>query len=138
MGFREKLLAWRKRKWAKTEKIRQNEIQFKALKNLTRASEQRPRLSTSKLLILFLFINSTLIEIFAGYCLIRGIQVSEITALPVDFTPLVALIGSAVSETIGYAVYSLKSLKENTTGGIVFEKALAQLRDKNLEEEGVG
>ena len=41
-----------------------------------------------------------------------------------DFTPLVTLIGAVISEVIGYAVYSLKAMKENTSGGIVYDSAL--------------
>ena len=44
-----------------------------------------------------------------------------------DFTPLVALIGAVVSEVVGYAVYALKSAKENTVGGITYESAMRQI-----------
>lgn len=44
--------------------------------------------------------------------------------LAVDFSPLTALIGAIVTEVIGYAVYSIKSMKENTKGGITYETAM--------------
>ena len=44
-----------------------------------------------------------------------------------DFTPLVTLIGAVVSEVIGFAIYAIKSAKENTSGGIVYETAMMNL-----------
>lgn len=86
-----------------------------------------PKISTSKLLILFLFINCTIIELFTGFVTLKSLNLTTLTMANPDFTPLVALIGAVVSEVVGYAVYALKSAKENTAGGITYETAMRQI-----------
>ena len=86
-----------------------------------------PKISTSKLLILFLFINCTIIELFTGFVTLKSLNLTTLTMANPDFTPLVALIGAVVSEVVGYAVYALKSAKENTAGGITYEAAMRQI-----------
>lgn len=86
-----------------------------------------PKISTSKLLILFLFINCTIIELFTGFVTLKSLDLTTLTMANPDFTPLVALIGAVVSEVVGYAVYALKSAKENTVGGITYETAMRQI-----------
>ena len=86
-----------------------------------------PKISTSKLLILFLFINCTIIELFTGFVTLKNLDLTTLTMANPDFTPLVALIGAVVSEVVGYAVYALKSAKENTAGGITYETAMRQI-----------
>lgn len=86
-----------------------------------------PKISTSKLLILFLFINCTIIELFTGFVTLKSLDLTTLTMANPDFTPLVALIGAVVSEVVGYAVYALKSAKENTVGGITYESAMRQI-----------
>lgn len=85
------------------------------------------KISTSKLLILFLFINCTIIELFTGFVTLKSLDLTTLTMANPDFTPLVALIGAVVSEVVGYAVYALKSAKENTAGGITYEAAMRQI-----------
>lgn len=90
----------------------------------------------SKLLIVFLFINCTIIEIFTGIVTLQTFNLVEITASMPDFTPLTTLIGAVVSEVVGFAIYSLKSMKENTKGGIVYESALKALEENSDEIQG--
>lgn len=92
--------------------------------------------STSKMLIAFLFISCTLIEIFTGYVTIRSFQLAEMTMMSPDLSPLISLIGSIVSETIGFAIYAIKSTKENTKGGIVYDSAMAQINNAMPTDEG--
>ena len=94
-----------------------------------------PKFSTSKLLILFLFLNCTLIELFTAWVTIQSIGLVQITMTAPDFSPLITLIGAVVSEVIGFAIYSIKAAKENTKGGIVYESAMREL---NMEEEANG
>lgn len=91
---------------------------------------QRQRLTTTKFLMLFLFISCTAIEIFTMYAIIKGMNMG----FGIDFTPLTMLISAVVAEVIGFSVYSLKSMKENTKGGIVFQKAM--LEQESQESEG--
>ena len=99
--------------------------------------KKKHKLSTSKMLIIFLFINCTLIEIFTAWAMIKMLTIAMIAGTAIDFTPLVALIGAVVGEVIGYAIYSLKSTKENTVGGIVYENVINGNKDTTLNN-GVG
>ena len=94
--------------------------------------KRRKKISTSKLLILFLFINCTLIEIFTGIITWKMVTIGLMMGMGIDLSPLVALIGAVVSEVIGYSIYSLKAIKENTKGGIVYESAFQ--KQNNLNE----
>ena len=103
--------------------------------------KKKCKISTSKLLIIFLFINCTLIEIFTGWAMVKMLSLAFIAGTMIDFTPLVALIGAVVGEVFGYAIYSLKSTKENTIGGIVYDSVINNSDDKEpspSQENGVG
>lgn len=82
--------------------------------------KEKKKISTSKLLMLFLFINCTIIELFTGWVTIQMFQCAIMWGMGLDFTPLVTLIGSVVGEVIGFAVYAIKAAKENTQGGITY------------------
>lgn len=92
------------------------------------------KVTTTKWLILFLFINCTLIELFTGWSTIQSLRLSALTGQSVDFSPLVTLIGAVVSEVIGFAIYAVKSMKENCEGGVTYSKAMADLALSNLED----
>lgn len=88
------------------------------------------KVSTTKLLVVFLFVNCTLIELFTGYVTIKSFDLALINGGSPELTPLVTLIGAVVSEVIGFAVYSLKSMKENTVGGIVYDSAMSEFNSQ--------
>ena len=88
------------------------------------------KISFSKWLIFFLFLNCTALEIFTAWVTIQTISLAFATGAIIDFSPLVTLIGLVIGEVIGYAIYSLKSMKENTKGGIVY--------DSNIHNNSVG
>lgn len=96
---------------------------------------KQKKISTSKLLILFLFLNCTAIEIFTGWVTIQSIALVSTTMMMPDFSPLVTLIGAVVSEVIGFAIYSIKAAKENTKGGIVYDTAM---KEYEMEEDANG
>lgn len=96
---------------------------------------KQKKISTSKLLILFLFLNCTAIEIFTGWVTIQSIALVSTTMMMPDFSPLVTLIGTIVSEVIGFAIYSIKATKENTKGGIVYDTAM---KEYEMEEDANG
>lgn len=93
------------------------------------------KLSTSKKLILFLFINCTLIELFTAWVTIQSLALVHLTMMSPDFSPLITLIGAVVSEVTGFAVYSIKAAKENTKGGIVYDTAM---KEYEMEEQANG
>lgn len=93
------------------------------------------KISTTKILIAFLFINCTLLEIFTGWVTVENLILARDFGISIDFTPLVTLIGIVLGEVFGFAVYAAKSAKENTTGGIQYEAAMREWNSKNIQEE---
>ena len=89
-----------------------------------------PPFTLTKWLMIFLFANCTAIELFTAYATIQSIQLARELMISPDFTPLVALIGAVVGEVIAFAVYMLKSMKENSAGGITYEAAMLELNAK--------
>ena len=113
--------------WTNQKKYLNKKIELKKDKELFLLKNKK-KISTSKILILFLFINCTVIEIFTGWVTIKSFSYSLMTGNAIDFSPLVTLIGAVVGEVIGFAIYSLKSTKENTAGGVVYDSIF---RDKD-------
>lgn len=91
--------------------------------------------SWSKLFLIFLFINFTVLEIFTGWATIYSFKLSLITGISPDLTPLITLIGAVIGETISYGIYCAKSKAENTKDGIVFESAKWQMKQGISDEE---
>lgn len=85
------------------------------------------------MIILFLFINCTLVELFTGYITIVDLSIAKITGM-VDFSPIVTLIGAVVGEVIGFAIYAAKSTKENTEGGIVYQNMMNEFAIDHIDE----
>ena len=87
--------------------------------------------------MLFLFISCSAIQIFTIILTFKSISLGA-----VDFSALQSLITAVVAEVIGFAIYSLKSLKENTEGGIVYQTAILEAQknqiQENDEQEAVG
>lgn len=134
----EKKLVQEEKDWAKNKQLLKRKIKIEKDKAKLRNSlKDKSKLTTTKLLVLFLFINCTLIELFTGWATIQSIQLALQTGLAPDFTPLVALIGAVVGEVIGFAVYAVKSTKENTAGGIIYDCAM-QNNDNNTDTGSVG
>lgn len=90
------------------------------------------KLTTTKKLILFLFINCTAIELFTAWVIIQSLNLGFTNSIIPDFSPLVTLIGAVVGEVIGFAVYALKSTKENTAGGIIYDSAVNRIKDNSV------
>lgn len=126
MTERERDLIIAERRWQKEKPLREREYKLKEDQKQFKETH-RPKISTSKLLIIFLFINCTIIEIFTGYVTLKSLDIATMTFMMPDFTPLVTLIGAVVSEVIGFAIYAIKSAKENTSGGIVYETVMMNL-----------
>ncbi len=121
------------KKWEKEKDLL---TRYKKVKDERRAFNfsKLPRISTTKILMVLLFLNCTAVEVFTGYITLKNFELSLITDHPLDLTPLVTLVGAVVSEVIGFAVYSLKASKENTKGGIIFERAMKELENEYVEE----
>lgn len=132
MTKEERKVAFEERQWEREKEVLERKYSLKQEKiNFKR--KFFPKISTSKLLILFLFINCTIIELFTGYVTLKSIDIATMTMMNPDFTPLVTLIGAVVTEVIGFSVYALKSAKENTAGGIVYETAMREHNETEAE-----
>ena len=126
MTKEERDITIKEHRWQREKEVLERKYKLKQEKREFK-KQFLPKISTSKLLILFLFINCTIIELFTGFVTLKSLDLTTLTMASPDFTPLVALIGAVVSEVVGYAVYALKSAKENTAGGITYETAMRQI-----------
>lgn len=126
MTKEERDITIKEHRWQREKEVLERKYKLKQEKREFK-KQFLPKISTSKLLILFLFINCTIIELFTGFVTLKSLDLTTLTMANPDFTPLVALIGAVVSEVVGYAVYALKSAKENTAGGIIYETAMRQI-----------
>ena len=75
--------------------------------------------------------NCTIIEIYA----------LVVMAIFADLSALTTLIVAVVGECVSLASYMIKSMHENTSGGIVYESAMEKLRNElgsNSSEDSVG
>lgn len=126
MTKEEREITIKEHRWQREKEVLERKYKLKQEKREFK-KQFLPKVSTSKLLILFLFINCTIIELFTGFVTLKSLDLTTLTMANPDFTPLVALIGAVVSEVVGYAVYALKSAKENTAGGITYEAAMRQI-----------
>ena len=129
MTKEEREITIKEHRWQREKEVLERKYKLKQEKREFK-KQFLPKISTSKLLIFFLFINCTIIELFTGFVTLKSLDLTTLTMANPDFTPLVALIGAVVSEVVGYAVYALKSAKENTAGGITYEAAMRQI-DEN-------
>lgn len=125
--------------WAERKSLieRQNAIDAEQ-KELTEAHKKIKFPSWSKLLLIILFINFTILEIFVGWVTIHSFAIASIIGVMPDFTPLITLLGAVIGETVSYGIYSAKSKAENTEGGVVYEKAKWEMNRITNEDESCG
>lgn len=108
------------------------------LREEKREMRKSKKMSTTKFLIGFLFINCTLVELFTGWATTQSLKISYATGNPMDFSPLVTLIGAVVTEVMGFAVYAVKATKENTANGITYmmaQQSLNNNKSNSVEED---
>ena len=99
----------------------------KKVKN--RYKEERKKLSTTKFLMFFLFTSCSVIEFFTIFLTFKSLSAGY-----VDFSALQTLIAAVVAQVVGLAVYALKSAKENTKGGIVYQTAILEAKQNLFQE----
>lgn len=119
--------------WKQEKDLLIKEQQMEKEKSEVLKKQEKRKLSTTKRLTFFLFINCTIIEIFTLYVTLKQLNMG----MGVDLTPLQMLITTIVGEVIVFAVYSLKSLKENTKGGIIYQAAMNQYNVCSQENQEV-
>lgn len=128
---RRNLLRKKQKAWKEEKDIILEQLELKQQKDKIKGKKS---LSTSKKIMLFLLINCTLIEIFTGYITLIDLELARTTGM-VDFTPIVTLISAVVGEVIGFAIYSAKSAKQNTQGGIVYQSMMNEYNERMEEED---
>lgn len=125
--------------WAERKSLieRQNVIDAEQ-KELTEAHKKIKFPSWSKLLLIILFINFTILEIFVGWVTIHSFAIASVIGAMPDFTPLITLLGAVIGETVSYGIYSAKSKAENTQNGITYELAMLEKQHElnNNDDEG--
>ena len=135
-AFRQKRLNAKITKW----EIRKNELtvlqNIKQERATITCKEEKSRLAFGKLLMIFLFINFTLLEIFTCGITLYSFALAFAIGIAPDFTPLITLLGSVIGETLSFGVYCAKSKAENTKGGIIYETTLKKLEENNEEAQG--
>ena len=92
----------------------------------------RFKFNTTKLVMAYIIINCTIVEIYSMWVMVK-LQ---------DISGLYTLITSVIGETIAFLVYAVKSTKENTQGGIIYEKMKLEntppSSSENNNSDGVG
>lgn len=109
--------------------LQKQDLQQQKKKVKNRYKEERKKLSTSKFLMLFLFLSCSAIEFFTIFLTFKSINMGYI-----DFSALQSLITAVVAQVIGFAIYALKSTKENTKGGIVYQTAILEAQKEHIQE----
>ena len=107
-------------------------VKLKQELNELRHSNDKPKekLSFSKMAFIFMIANCVVIEIYA---LVAMFFFGDLSSLS-------ALIAAVVGECISFLCFEIKSGKENTTGGIVYESAMKKLEHEldNDTDDAVG
>ena len=134
MSIQDKIAAFRKRRLdAKVTRweIRKNELtvlqNIKQERATITCKEEKSKLAFGKWLMIFLFINFTLLELFTCAITVYSFSLAFAIGMMPDFTPLITLLGSVIGETLSFGIYCAKSKAENTKGGIVYETTLKKL-----------
>ncbi len=109
--------------------LQKQDLQQQKKKVKNRYKEERKKLTTSKFLMLFLFLSCSAIEFFTIFLTFKSINMGYI-----DFSALQSLITAVVAQVIGFAIYALKSTKENTKGGIVYQTAILEAQKEHVQE----
>lgn len=110
--------------------IGEQDLQEDKKKTKERKKEQKHTLSMSKRLTLFLFINCTIIQLFTLFITYKSFDSGM-----GDMSGLHLLITAVVAEVVAFAIYSLKSMKQNSAGGIVYETAMLDYQNYSNESE---
>lgn len=136
ISHRIKLMATRARNWDIEKPLLEQKQKIKQEKAAIINKEEKNKLAFGKLLMIFLFINFTFLELFTCAITIYSFSLAFAIGMMPDFTPLITLLGSVIGETLSFGIYCAKSKAENTKGGIVYETALREY--DNNDDESVG
>lgn len=83
--------------------------------------EQKPKLSFSKLAVIFIFLNCFIIELYSMVVMI----------IFRDLASLGSLIMGVLGQCVSLLGYFMKARQENTVGGIAYETAMYELKENS-------
>lgn len=126
LSQKEKRAEVERRRWEREKIVLQSQQQIEEERYKLKKRSWDVKLPFSKLLMIFLFINFTILEIFTGWVTISSFTLAYAIGVMPDFTPLITLLGAIIGETLSFGIYSAKAKAENTKGGVVFESAMQQ------------
>ena len=108
--------------WKLEKQILEKKQQIK--KEKAQLLREEKKVTTTKKLVTYLFVCATAIQLFTGYLMIVQIQLlKQGIIITLDTSPLISLIGAVVGEVMVFAVYAVKSFKENKSmADLDFEK----------------
>lgn len=130
-----KQMADRAKNWDIEKPLLEQKQKIKQEKAVITGKEEKNKLAFGKLLMIFLFINFTFLELFTCAITVYSFSLAFAIGMMPDFTPLITLLGSVIGETLSFGIYCAKSKAENTKGGIIYETAL---REYNNDKEIMG
>ena len=114
---------------AKIREENKDKAQRRSLREARRNWRERKPITTTKLIAAYLFIVLNAILIYACVAMWHF----------ADLTYLGVLITDIAAQVVVYLLYIVKSTKENTSGGITFERAMWEMKNENEDdEEAVG
>lgn len=137
LSFKEKRMKKKIENWEKEKTILKEQQRIKLEKATIKNDKKKTKLAFGKWLMIFLFVNFTLLELFTCGITLYSFSLAFAIGVMPDFTPLITLLGSVIGETLSFGIYCAKSKAENTQGGIIYETALKKLKDEE-EEENLG
>lgn len=99
----------------KIDKLKKKNEYLKQINELeTEGDKYKRKTPYTKKIMMFILINCTIVELYSMFAM----------TYTNDLSSLCTLITAVVGESISFAIYSYKSIKENTQGGIVYESAM--------------
>lgn len=115
----------------KKERAEQHALKVKQkqeISEIKHKNDVKASLSFSKLAFIFMMGNCMIVEIYALVTMI----------IFADLSPLTTLIVAVIGECISLIAYMVKSTHENTAGGIIYESAMAKLKNELDNDDAVG
>ena len=103
-------------------KVRERDLEIEEIRSSNIVTIEKKKVSTTKLLMLFIFGNCTIVEVYSMWVMyVLG-----------DLSALYALIGAVITESISFAIYCVKAFNETKE-----EERIRLEREKFEYEAGI-
>lgn len=117
---KDKALQEQEKSWEREKNLQERRYRLKQEKKQMKNKDKK-KIATTKLIVFFILFNCTMIEVYSMWVMYKFM----------DLSALYSLITAVIGESITFIAYAAKSAKENTVGGITYEKAMN-------DESGIG